>query len=181
MFPTRSMPPQLISTGTSSASRSCRALDTRRVVLTVNLMTAESLKISEPYGCLRRPCSTCSGASRIERVTIQDEVPRLLQEAVYAIGEVPSDLSHPSFAWLTGDPCDMYPSCCNIDNEEYVVANQPEAPQHLDREEVSAGDGSKVRLNEGVPACTTPAFWRGFRRWASVHRMRLLPSCSRSA
>src|SRR5664280_3104053 len=56
----------------------------------------------------------------------------------------------------------MYPSCCNIDNGEYVVANQPEAPQHLGREEVSAGDGSKMRPNEGVPACTTPAFRRGF-------------------
>jgi hypothetical protein len=82
-------------------------------------------------------CSDCAwGVGR--RVKPHVQCTASAQKAVYAIGEVPSDLSHPSFAWLTGDPCDMYPSCCNIDNEEYVVANQPEAPQHLDREEVSA-------------------------------------------
>src|SRR5664280_428792 len=101
--------------------------------------------------------------ARVERVTIQDEVPRLLQEPVYAIGEVPSDLRHPSFAWLTGDPCDMYPSCCNIDNEEYVVANQPEAPQHLDREEVSAGDGSKISAFTRIDGGLSTKFEGGSR------------------
>src|SRR5664279_2605544 len=70
----------------------------------------------------------------------------------------------------------MYPSCCNIDNEEYEVPTQPEAPQHLDREEVSAGDGSKMRLNEGVPACTTPAFRRGFE---SMGKQDVLDSIAR--
>src|SRR5664280_1646642 len=104
--------------------------------------------------------------ARIERVTIQDEVPRLLQEAVYAIGEVPSDLSHPSFAWLTGDPCDMYPSCCNIDNEEYVVANQPESAKYLNREEISAGDGSKMRLNDVCQLVRRPRSGAGSSPWA---------------
>src|SRR5664280_645433 len=70
----------------------------------------------------------------------------------------------------------MYPSCCNIDNEEYVVANQPEAPQHFDHEEISAGDGSKMRLNEGVPTRVTPAFGRGFE---SMGKQDVLDSIAR--
>jgi len=70
----------------------------------------------------------------------------------------------------------MYPSCCNIDNEEYVVANQPESAKYLNREEISAGDGSKMRLNERVPACTPPAFRRGFE---SMGKQDVLDSIAR--
>src|ERR1039458_7112533 len=70
----------------------------------------------------------------------------------------------------------MYPSCCNIDNEEYVVANQPEAPQHLDREEVSAGDGSKMRLDERAPTGVTSAFGR---RFESMGKQDVLDSIAR--
>ena len=70
----------------------------------------------------------------------------------------------------------MHPSRCDIDDEEYVVANQPETTQYLNGGEFSPGDGSKMRLEEGVPACTAPAFRRGFE---SMGKQDVLDSIAR--
>ena len=70
----------------------------------------------------------------------------------------------------------MYPSRCNIDDEEYVVANQPETVQYLHGEEVSSCNCSKMRLDEGVPTRVTPAFGCGFE---SVRKERVLDRVTR--
>ena len=67
-------------------------------------------------------------------------------------------------------------SRCDIDDEEYVVANQPETTQYFHGEEVSSCNCSKMRLDEGVPTRVTPAFGRGFE---SMGKQDVLDSIAR--
>jgi len=98
----------------------------------------------------------------VERVAVENEVPRLLEEPIHAVGEIPSDLPHPRFARLIRDSSDVHPSCPNVDDEKDEVPNEPEASQHFDGEEIGASDCSKMRLDESVPTRVTPAFGRWF-------------------
>jgi hypothetical protein len=106
---------------------------------------------------------------------IQAQVSRLLEEAVNAVSEVSSHLPHPGFAWLIRDPSNVHPSRLYIDDED-EVPNQPKAAQHFHGEEIGSCNRSEVRLDEGVPTRTTPAFWRGFE---AVRKQRVLDSVAR--
>jgi hypothetical protein len=54
---------------------------------------------------------------RVERVTIQDQVSRLFQEAIHTIGQPPGNLLHPDFTRLIGDTRDMDTTRTDVDDE----------------------------------------------------------------
>src|SRR6476620_8130624 len=59
----------------------------------------------------RRHTAVASQASKGrggQRITVDDEVLDTFEEAVADIGDIASDLCHPSLVWLTGDSSDLH-------------------------------------------------------------------------
>ena len=86
--------------------------------------------------------------------------PCVLQEAINTIGEVARDLRHPGAAGLIGDSRDVDATRPDVDHEEDEVADEAEGRQHLDREEISTGDGAHVGSKKSSPRSVSAALGR---------------------
>jgi len=65
----------------------------------------------------------------------------------------------------------MHAARPDVDDEQHEATDQAEGRENLDGEEVSAGDGAEVRLQEGAPRSVLAAFGRGFE---AVRKQRVL-------
>ena len=80
-----------------------------------------------------------------------DQVPRTIQEPVFAIGEIARDLVHPSSIGLRQDPGDIDPPSLEVDHEENEVSDEARSRDHFDAEEVGSANRSPVCLQERFP------------------------------
>jgi len=96
-----------------------------------------------------------------ERVAVDDQHPRLPEEAVEGVGQVPRDLHHPLLAGIARDPSDMDSPGLELHDEEDVVADEAAKGEHLDREEVGPEEPVPVRREEVAPGGLAAPFRRG--------------------
>ena len=80
-----------------------------------------------------------------------DQVARAIQEPIFGIGEISSDLAHPFLLRLLNDPGDLDPPSLEIDDEENEIADQARLRDHFDAEEVGCRYRSPVSLQERLP------------------------------
>jgi len=95
---------------------------------------------------------------REQRIAIMDNVISVGQESVADISQIPCDLLHPSSLRLLDQAGDFNAARLEVNHEQYKVAKI----QHLDREEVDAGDRAPMRFKERTPARVLAPFRRGF-------------------
>src|SRR5580700_7900556 len=88
---------------------------------------------------------------RVERITIDDQVPEARQRARRGVGEVAGDLRHPSAVGRAGNAGDVNAPGLEVDDEQHEVAYEAPAREHLRAEEVRRGDGAPMRLEKGLP------------------------------
>ena len=98
---------------------------------------------------------------RKQRIAIHDQVSRVAQEAVDAVGQILRHLVGPRARRLARDAGDRDGAGLQVDHEEDRVADETSQRQHFDGEEVGCGDHAPVRLQERLPRRPLPSFRRG--------------------
>ena len=107
---------------------------------------------------------------RERRVSVHDEVALAKQEPVDRVGQVASYLQHSRFVRLVNNTRELDATTRQVDDEEYVEANQSRDRNGLDSEEVHGRDGAPVRPQEGAPRCALASLGRGIDRPLSPQR-----------
>ena len=80
---------------------------------------------------------------RVQRISVENQVVRVAEEAIVRIGQVASHLCHPWFVWLTRDAGDLHGAGLELHDEEDDVADQSSPSQHLDGEKVRGREPSQ--------------------------------------
>src|SRR6516162_7172201 len=67
-----------------------------------------------------------------QRIAIVDHVAHATEETVDSVGEIASNLHHPGAMGLANDARDVDPACLDIDDEQNVIANEPDERENLE-------------------------------------------------
>ena len=94
-------------------------------------------------------------------VSVDQDIPDVLQEAVVTICQVPRDLSDPRCVRIRSDARDFDTARRQSHRNEYVERDQAATPPHLDRCEVHGPQYFPVRFEEGLPRCLPLPVRRG--------------------
>ena len=95
-------------------------------------------------------------------VPINDDVARVLQESVFAVGEISGHLAGPFSVWTLSDPGDLDLSGFQTHDDQDVEGDQAVPGPYFHGGEVDGGDGVPMGLQEGLPGCPMLSFWNGF-------------------
>jgi hypothetical protein len=98
-----------------------------------------------------RPVEKALHVRGVKRISVHDEVMVASERPGHGVGEIASDLRHPSAVGVGGDAGDVNASGLEVDDEQHEVAYEAPAREHLHAEEVRRSDGTPVRLEKRLP------------------------------
>src|SRR5690349_6937397 len=99
------------------------------------------------------------------------EVTTPTDRAGRVIDYVASDLGHPGFGGVPGDPGEGNAPGLQVEKEEDVICNEATPSQHLNREEVCSGKDGHVSRDEVFPSRALAAL----RRWRDAVPLQDVP------
>ena len=105
----------------------------------------------QAHGCHTTVPQQVPEGGGVERVSIENEVVHVTEEAVVRVGEVSSYLRHPGFMRLTRDAGDLHGARLQLHDKEDDVLHQPAQGQCLDGEEVRGRQTVPMRRQKCLP------------------------------
>lgn len=88
-----------------------------------------------------------------------DEIANSIEESLFTVREIATDLFHPPVIGSGRDPGDLDPSGFEIDDEEHKIPSQACPVGHFYAEEVGGRDGGPMSFQERFPGHTSLANW----------------------
>ena len=78
---------------------------------------------------------------REQRIAIVNQMPRIVEESINRIGQVPRDLLHPRLIRINTDSCNLDRACFALNDEEHHVPDGAESADSFNAEEVAGLEG----------------------------------------
>jgi hypothetical protein len=121
------------------------------------------LQIRTPGGYATVPQQISKGGC-VERVSVENQVVRVAEEAIVRVGKVPCHLCHPRFVRLTRNTGDLHGAGLELHDEEDNVADESAPSQHFDGEKVRGRKAVPMRCQKCLPGRVRAALRGGSMR-----------------
>src|SRR5450432_3292048 len=96
---------------------------------------------------------------RVQRISVEDQVPLCPQESLVSVEQVPRHLLYPLAARIAGQTYDLDHPTRDVYHKQHVVPHQSHHRQHLNRKEIHPGNRAQMCLNEGRPRVLPLSVW----------------------